>query len=200
MCSDCGRVQPVAPGTDYFAFLGLPRKLKLNEAELEKDFYALSRKLHPDYFMNASSEEQLASMEQSALLNDAYRTLRESIPRIQYLLSLEGYREAEKKAPPDLLEEVFELNMQVEELKMAKKTSDGELVADATQALQEALSGLRQRRSKIDSRLAELSGEWDEAFDSNLADRKKNVLDSMSELLSHRSYLNHLVSGIEEEL
>ena len=118
-CAACGHIQPVGRDTDYFAFLGLPRKLNLNEVELEKSFYELSRQFHPDFFMNASPAERQASMERSSLLNDAYRTLRDPISRTLYLLSLEGYKEAEKKAPPDLLEEVFELNMQVEEMKAA---------------------------------------------------------------------------------
>jgi molecular chaperone HscB len=200
LCTECGRVQPVARGTDYFAFLGLPRKLRLNERELEKRFYALSRQLHPDYFMNASPKEQQASLEQSSELNDAYRTLREPIPRIQYLLSLEGYKEAEKKAPPDLLEEVFELNMQIEELKAAKEAADGDSVAEAAQALQEALSHLRERMAKIDRRLEELFAKWDNAIDGGVLEEKTSLLDRMSELLSHRSYISHLVSDIEEEL
>ena len=200
LCAECGRVQPVLPGTDYFTFLSLPRKLKLNEAELEKSFYGLSRQLHPDYFMNASPKEQQASMEQSSLLNDAYRTLREPIPRIQYLLSLEGYKEAEKKAPPDLLEEVFELNMQIEELKAARQTADGDSVSEAAKELKEALSHLRDRMATIDRRLQELFGKWDDAYDGNGQEEKKALLDRMSELLSHRSYISHLVSGIEEEL
>src|SRR5262249_21382830 len=130
-CSTCGKIQPVAAGTDYFSFFGLLRRLGLDEDELEKSFYSLSRKFHQDYFMNANEEERRASMERSSMLNDAYRMLRDRVARVQYLLSLEGHKEAEKKAPPDLLEQVFELNMQVEELKAAKKTGDEDELAEA---------------------------------------------------------------------
>src|SRR2546427_1819792 len=123
-CAQCGKIQPVAPGSDYFRFMGLPRKLRIDEAELEKSFYALSRQFHPDYFMATSEQERQASVERSSMLNDAYRTLRDRVARVSYLLTLEGYKETEKKAPPGLLEEVFELNMQVEELKAAKKIGD----------------------------------------------------------------------------
>ena len=88
-CESCGKVQPPAP-VDYFAFFGLPRKLHLDVAALEKDFYELNRKLHPDVNARASSQEQEWSLEQSSLLNDAYRTLRDPIKRTQYLLRLEG--------------------------------------------------------------------------------------------------------------
>ena len=118
---------------DYFAFFGLPRKLSLDVAALEKDFYVLSRKLHPDRFANKPVEEQEQALRQGSLLNDAYRTLKHPIERTEYLLSLEGVEleEQSRKAtddsnaagtlkkqlvPPDLLEEVFELNMQLEEM------------------------------------------------------------------------------------
>src|SRR5437660_9817723 len=88
-CEACGRVQPAAP-VDYFSFFGLPRKLNLDVAALEKDFYELSRKLHPDLNAHAGSQEREWSLQQSSLLNDAYRTLKDLIKRTQYLLKLEG--------------------------------------------------------------------------------------------------------------
>src|SRR6202041_3333197 len=139
-CEACGKVQPPAP-VDYFTFFALPRKLDLNGPALEKDFYELSRKLHPDLNARANSNEQEWSLQQSSLLNDAYRTLKDPIKRTEYLLHLEGVEleEQSKSAteqarasgeikkqivPPDLLEEVFELNMQLEELRMQKKTGE----------------------------------------------------------------------------
>ena len=90
-CDSCGKVQPPAP-SNYFAFFGLPLKLNVDVAALEKDFYALSRKLHPDLSAGSGSneKEQEWSLEQSSLLNDAYRTLRDPIKRTEYLLHLEG--------------------------------------------------------------------------------------------------------------
>jgi molecular chaperone HscB len=127
--------------------------------------------------------------------------LRDRIARVTYLLTIEGYKEAEKKAPPDLLEEVFELNMQVEELKAAKKTGDEQEVAEARSSLEEALDGLRKKLAGIDDRLLTLFEDWDSALDRSAATvEKKQLLDRMSELLSHRSYVRHLVRGIQEEL
>src|SRR5580704_4054619 len=136
-CESCGKVQPPVP-VDYFSFFGLPPRLSLDVAALEKSFYELSRKLHPDLNARAGSQEQEWSLEQSSLLNDAYRTLRDPIQRTQYLLKLEGVELEEQSktateqaratgetkkqiVPPDLLEEVFELNMQLEELRMNRK-------------------------------------------------------------------------------
>ncbi|HWO00349.1 MAG TPA: Fe-S protein assembly co-chaperone HscB [Blastocatellia bacterium] len=200
-CSECHSILTIAEGTDYFSFFGLPRKLSIDEADLEKTFYALSRQLHPDYFMNASAEEQQASVERSSMLNDAYRTLRDRVARAKYLLSLYGYKEAEKKAPPDLLEEVFELNMEIEELKAARQTADEDEVAEARAALEEALRSLDERMTRIDERLFALFEEWDRAADEAAnEDKRKPVLDRMSELLSQRSYVHNLVQDIKEEL
>lgn len=199
-CSECGKIQTVAAGTDYFAFFGLPRKLRLDEGWLEKSFYALSRKLHPDYFMSATEAERQASIERSSMLNDAYRTLRDPIKRAGYLLSLEGYKEAEKKAPPDLLEEVFELNMQIEELKAAKKMGDEDDLAEGRAALEEALAGLNTKMKVIDENLFSLFDDWDGAIDKEDEGAKKAALDRMSEALSHRSYIRNLVRDIKEEI
>ena len=199
-CAACGHIQPVGSNSDYFAFLGLPRKLQLDEAELEKSFYALSRQFHPDFFMSATPQERQASMERSSLLNDAYRTLRDPIARTLYLLSLEGYKEAEKKAPPDLLEEVFELNMQIEEIKAAKKMGDDDEVAEARQSLDEALGNLQNKMVEIDGKLGALFSDWDAALDKGPGENRKAVLDRMSELLSHRSYIRNLVRDIKEEI
>src|SRR6266702_7943337 len=88
-CSACGKVQPPVP-VDYFTFFGFPRKLNLDTALLEQEFYALSRRLHPDMSAQAESQEREWSLQQSSLLNDAYRTLKDPIKRTEYLLRLEG--------------------------------------------------------------------------------------------------------------
>src|SRR5262249_45254695 len=128
------------------------------------------------------------------------RTLRDPVRRIQYLLLLEGYKEAEKKAPPDLLEEVFELNMQIEELKAARKLGDQDEVAEARASLEQAEKALRERLAGIDSTLFAAFDEWDSTTDSEDADRKRAVLNRLSELMSHRSYIQSLIREIGEEI
>src|SRR4029079_10201324 len=114
-CPQCTKILTLGRQGDYFSFLGVPRKLNLDVADLEQRFRALSRQFHPDYFYNATLAERRASLERSSYLNDAYRTLRQPISRIEYLLQLEGMaargpEEAAKQIPPALLEEVFALN------------------------------------------------------------------------------------------
>ena len=74
----------------YFEIFSLPAKLGIDTAALEKSFYALSRRLHPDRFAARSAEEQEAALVESSRLNDAYRTLKDPIARTEYLLKLEG--------------------------------------------------------------------------------------------------------------
>src|SRR6195952_3554107 len=121
--------------TNYFTQFSLPEHLHIDLPLLEKAFYAHSRKLHPDRFAAKPQAEQDAALAASSSLNDAYRTLRDPIARTEYLLSLEGVQmeeqsraatdaakatgtEKKQVAPPDLLEEAFELNMQLEEMRM----------------------------------------------------------------------------------
>src|SRR5712692_8644705 len=75
-CNACGKVQPPA-SVDYFTFFGLPRKLNVDVAALEREFYRLSRQLHPDVYAGASAQEQQWSLEQTSHMNDAYRALRD---------------------------------------------------------------------------------------------------------------------------
>src|SRR5690349_12361732 len=174
-CGSCGKVQPPVP-VDYFTFFGLPPKLNVNVPALEKDFYELSRKLHPDLNARAGSQEQEWSLEQSSLLNDAYRTLRDPIKRTQYLLRLEGVELEEQSktateqaratgelkkqiVPPDLLEEVFELNMQLEELRMNKKM--GEDDPNLTRDLEQAKGSFEAKLNHIGRELEGHWAEWD---------------------------------------
>src|ERR1700716_2604417 len=170
-CQACGKVQPPAP-VDYFTFFGLPRKLNVDVAALERGFYELSRKLHPDLNARAGSKEQEWILEQSSLLNDAYRTLKDPVRRTQYLLRLEGVEleeqsksateqarasgEAKKQiVPPDLLEEVFELNMQLEALRMQKKMGE-----DDPALLEEIGKQKLELEEKHDGLLQELQNYW----------------------------------------
>src|SRR5258705_10659001 len=121
-CPQCSRILALGRNGDYFAFLGLPRRLTIDAQELEKRFRDLSRQFHPDYYYNAAPAERLASLERSSYLNDAYRTLKQPIARIEYLLQVEGLapknpQEASRQVPPALLEEVFALNEELDEIR-----------------------------------------------------------------------------------
>jgi len=219
-CEACGKVQPPAP-VDYFTFFGLPRKLNLDVAALDRDFYDLSRKLHPDLNAKAGSQEQEWSLQQSSLLNDAHRTLKDPIKRTQYLLKLEGVEleEQSKSAteqarssgdvkkqivPPDLLEEVFELNMQLEELRAQKK------VGEDDPALVEEIGRQKfELEEKHEALLNELQAYWkvwdglierEQAGRVVLESERKPARDKMVDLLNRRNYIRNLVRDVNEVL
>ena len=147
-CPHCSKIQPAAAG-DFFRVFGLERGFEIDLDALEQEFHRLSRKVHPDRFARSSETERQLRLADTALLNDAYRTLKDPLHRTEYLLKLEGAEIGEEHAgkdrkgqsdpsrvPADLLEEVFELNMQLEEMRMARKMGeqDPTLQADLEQA------------------------------------------------------------------
>src|SRR5258707_8999417 len=124
-CPQCTKILSLGRHGDYFSYLGLPRKLALDLSVLEQNFRTLSRQFHPDYFYNATPAQRRASLERSSYLNDAYRTLKQPVARIGYLLELEGYPATERgpngapggKVPPALLEEVFALHEELDAIR-----------------------------------------------------------------------------------
>lgn len=170
---------------DYFEFFDLPRNLAIDGKDLEKRFYALSRKWHPDLFARKSQTERDESLEATALVNDGYRTLREPIARALYLLKQEGFDVAEqgsKDVPPDLLEEVFELNMAVEELR------DGDESARAQ--LDTARQRFEAMRTELDNELQTKFALWDASHD-------KAALTEIRAVLNRRKYITNLIKQTE---
>ena len=187
---------------DYFSLFGLPRKLWIEMSTLEKKFLELSWKLHPDKFVNASPADQELSLKGSSELNDAYRVLRDPVARVEYLLELEGMRkegEHKQQAPPELLEEVFELNESLDELREAK-ASGGDL-GSLKQRLESAEKNFQKKLSEVDAQLQETAQQWDAALDANASDAdRKGILVRLNELLNRRSYIRNLVTNVQKEL
>jgi molecular chaperone HscB len=201
-CPSCGKIQPLPAGADYFAFFGLPQKLAIDPGALETQFHKLSWKLHPDNFVRAGEFERNLSLERSSELNDAYRTLRDPIARVEYLLlHLELRKEGATKqqAPPELLEEVFELNESLDELRQAR--SEGGDVVDLRSRLTEAQANFQAKLGEVDAELATVCREWDAALDAHVDDAQRKVLLArMNEVLNRRSYIRNLVSSVASEL
>ena len=166
----------------YFEFFELPPNLGVDLKDLEKRFYALSRKWHPDMFARRSEQEKEASLEATAILNDGYRVLKDPISRALYLLKLEGFEVGEqgsKDVPPELLEEVFELNMAIEELRDGDESARPQLEAARTR-----FEGMKQ---ELDTELQAKFG----SFDST---RDRAVLAEIRQLLNRRKYITNLIN------
>jgi len=203
-CPQCTKILSIGRHGDYFIFFGLPRKLGIDANDLEQRFRGLSRQFHPDYFFNAPPAERRASLERSSYLNDAYRTLKQPSARVEYLLQLEGLaarspEEASKQVPPDLLEEVFALNEELDEIR--------ELRASGTPAdqlkvrLERARGPIDAKRASHESQLEELFAKWDALLDRGASSAERGpVLEALRERVLERNYINNLLAGIEKEM
>jgi molecular chaperone HscB len=174
--------------TDYYELLGIPRSLNLSLDELQKRYYELSRQLHPDRFMQKPEAEQQRALDMSSALNDAYRTLKDRVKRAQYLLSQEGFdigEQRSKDVPPELLEEVFELNMALEEMRSGDDSARPQLeVAEKT---------FTNMLAEVDQQLESLFEKYDQA--SN-----REALGEIRGVLNRRKYILNLVDEVHKTL
>lgn len=185
-CPSCGCLQP--PTSNYYDFFGLEHKLELDGKDLERRFYQLSRCLHPDVFFRRNPQERQYSLEATAILNDAYRTLRDHVSRAEYLLKEHGFDIGEQKSqnvPPELLEEVFELNMALEELRGGD--------ADARPQLEGAREKFAAMRDHTDQQLRAEFSEYDRTG-------TRSSLEQIRGILNRRKYIRNLVMEVEKEL
>jgi molecular chaperone HscB len=199
----------------YFSLFSLPRHLHVDLGAMEKEFYAQSRRLHPDRFAGRPPAEQAEALARSSALNDAYRTLRDPITRTEYLLGLEGVQleeqsrqatdaaraaggEKKQVAPPDLLEEAFELNMQLEEMRFAKAA--GEKDESIEQELQAARTRFTGMLADLQRQLEALWTQWDTAEDAGDDAARASAKDAMIALLNRRSYIRNLVRDVNAAL
>jgi molecular chaperone HscB len=203
-CPQCQHILTIGRNGDYFAFLGVPRKLNLDAADLERRFRALSRQFHPDFFYNASPAERRASLERSSYLNDAYRTLRNPIARVEYLLGLEGFAPRQSgdgpKVPAAMLEEVFALNEELDEVRELR--AGGSPAEVWHERLARARAPIEAKRAAHEAELQELSTRWDALGEDCGADgcEREAILGSLRERVLERNYINNLLEGIEREL
>jgi molecular chaperone HscB len=185
-CPSCNSLQ--RPPSDYYTLFGIPRKLQLDTEDLQRRFYDLSRQLHPDRFTRNPEREREYSLDASSLLNDAWRALRDRVLRAEYLLKQEGFDIGEQRSqdvPPELLEEVFELNMALEEMRGGDEAARPHL-ATAGHNFEEMLAA-------VDTQLDQRFAEWDAS-----GDREK--LFEIRALLNRRRYIQNLVIQVRETL
>lgn len=164
---------------NYFDFFGLPRKLNLDPKDLESRFYALSKQWHPDRFARATPDQKRVSEDATATLNDGYRTLKEPILRAAYVLKEHGLDLKSTVVPPELLEEVFDLNMALEE-------------SDRPQ--------LEQSRDKFRKMSEDLDRSLFAEFASHDQNQNQAILEKIRAILNKRKYVRNLVDQVEKAL
>ena len=182
---------------DHFEVFGLPRRLAIDTAELQRKFYELSRRHHPDFHQTAPPEEQARALEASARLNAAYRALRDPILRVEYLVRLEEGRDTKEgatvkpKAPPELLEEMFEIQEALAEAKAGGLDGAGRAVLVA-------------QRDRLTARLrdeeARLVGPLSQHWDASPPAERQRGLAAMKESLAIRAYLRTVIDDLTDAL
>jgi molecular chaperone HscB len=186
ICQQCHSLQP--PPADYFCIFGIERRLDLDVDALQQAFYRLSRQLHPDRYTRRSPREQQYALEATAVLNDAWRVLRDPVQRAEYVLSQEGFdigEQRSKDVPPELLEEVFELNMALEELRGGDES--------VRPQLESARINFERMQEQADSSLRELFGRYD-------VNRERETLAAIRGALNRRRYVRNLIREVDKEL
>lgn len=184
--------------SDYFTVFGLPRKLGVDGEALQRRFYELSRQHHPDFHQGADAERQAEALGQSALVNRAYRALREPLARVEYLIALEEGREvregatAKPKAPRELLEEMLEVQEALEEAK-----AEG-LGGEAGTRLREERRRLEERSAAEAAALIARTAEWDRLVDEG-GDRRP-LLEWFKQRLATRAYLRTVIDDLSDAL
>ncbi|HEX4591300.1 MAG TPA: Fe-S protein assembly co-chaperone HscB [Gemmataceae bacterium] len=166
----------------HFERLGLPRRFRLDAAELERNYLARSREVHPDFTGNDP-----ASLGDSAALNEAYTTLRDPFRRAEYLLTVEGGPSAadSRQMPAPFLEEMLDLRMRIEEVKEQRDP-------DRAGRLQMEMD-LVQRR---DGLLEEAAKQFDRLA---TAPDRAGVVNAIRQTLNATKFVQGLLRDLREE-
>jgi molecular chaperone HscB len=184
--------------SDYFSVFGLPRKLQVDLAALQARFYDLSRQHHPDFHQAASEAVQAATLERSALINRAYRALRDPFARLEYLIALEEGRDTREgdpvkpKTPTDLLAEMLEIQEAIEEART------GGLTADARARLDDERQALLARRAAEEAAIVERFADWDRLVDTE-GDRSP-LIEQFKRAFGRRAYLRTVIDDLGDAL
>jgi len=206
-CGRCVKVQPLSKELDYFTCMNLPRKLNVDEQSLEETFYALSRTFHPDFYANKDETEKQVSLGNTALLNTAYRTLKDPIHRAEYLIRLEaGSAKDIRSAPPaDLFEEILELQEDLEEFRSLPHDTDSPRARELREKLHRDRETLENRQKQLKTRLLEKFHDWDNLQEDSIQNpdpqkqaEKNSVIKEMQEILSNRTYVRNIVNDLIE--
>lgn len=203
VCKSCLKIQPFPEDIDYFQCMGLGRLLHLDLKELERRFYELSRQFHPDFHYGKDDTEKNISLENSALLNKAYRALKAPFTRVEYLIHLEegGKGSISGKVPQEFLEEIFELQEALDEFRSGE---DLDMRQKLEGKLQDSVKTLGGRLTDMEKRLFDLFVRWDQnqahSDPSASSQDRKSLIQQMKEILSYRTYFKNMIGDIEHLL
>jgi molecular chaperone HscB len=178
---------------NYFEVFELPRRLAIDAGDLQRRFYELSRRHHPDFHQTATPADQAAALERSALVNAAYRHLRDPVARAEYLVQLEEGRPSREggrerpKAPPELLAEMFEIQEALQDAKLGG-------LDEATRAGLVSTRDALAERQQADER--EVAGRLSAELDAAIGDGRRVALEALKQALARRAYLRTVIDDL----
>ena len=195
-CPACEAIQPLPPAIDYFTVFGLARDPLLDEQALANTYYALSRQLHPDLHQTGTAEEQEASLQNTAVVNRAYRTLRDPVQRGRYWLELNGEQlgKENNKIPPALALFVFEVQEKLAAVREAQRAGTDDAPAGLKAELAQVRDDLDNRTRGLQQKLAANFSKWGQTDSSN------ELLSELKRVLSDMAYLRTLTRDVEKAL
>lgn len=197
---DGGVFRPLpAPGLDHFAFFALPQRLDLDLDALRETFLELSRRFHPDFHATAGAEQRDVSLSRTSQLNNAYKTLREPQKRAEYLIGLVAPDITSNKnaAPPELLEELFDIQEAGEELREARLAADAARLSSAEARVKPLRAQVMESRKRLESDLARRFAAHDAALLANDATARRRELTAIRALLDQTNFLRTVLRNLK---
>lgn len=182
---------------NYFEVLGIPKKLSIDTTELEKIYHDLSKKNHPDFFHNEGEDKYLDALETSSQINQGYKTLKDPLARINYILALDAPQllaEKDNSVAPDLLMKVMEIQETIESYHDAEEREKESIINE----LSEIKNDLNEDVNNILNDITGLFKKYDEAIEKN--EDTIETLMKMKTLLHKRNYINTLIHTIDAEV
>ncbi|CAN5388963.1 hypothetical protein BH09SUM1_BH09SUM1_23560 [soil metagenome] len=194
------RVLGARPVT-YFEAFGLPVRLQVDVEKLRDAFLDLSRRIHPDFYATKGELLREESLRRSSLLNNAHKALRDPQKRAEYLISLYGIGidSSKNAAPPEMLEEMFDIQEAGEELKAARLSGDGAALTAAEGRVAPLREEIRGARAKLQEMLTEQFSKFDTQLDTNpdiTAAEAQQWLRAIRVTLDRMNYLRTVIRNL----
>ena len=183
--------------TNYFDVLGIPKKLDVDVNELEKIYHDLSKKNHPDFFLNLGEEKYLEALGKSSQINQAYKSFRDPLTRVNYILALDAPQllaEKDNSVAPDLLMKVMEIQETIEAHHDAPADKKEEIVnelADIKRDLNGDVNNILEEISNVFKKYDEEAEKGNDTIEQ---------LMKLKTLLHKRNYINTLIHTINAEV
>jgi molecular chaperone HscB len=168
---------------NYFQLFEIPEQIIIDQALLQKKYYELSKKFHPDFYTHSSIEEQNEALENSSFLNTAYQTLKNVYKTIEYILKLNNILQEDEKQSlsPDFLMDMMEVNEELAEAKTIENKPEIKRIKNLIENLEHSLYAAIE--NKVES--------------YSLETKNENLLKELKEYYFKKKYLNRILEGLE---